>query len=229
MPPLMHRERRVANAVITDPARHTVMDARGAVRSVQAADITLPAAELEALWSPMHLERLAATYWRFLTRATLGLIQISYRQSERAVVLVTRPFVLLRFFPPEYEMAPDRGLVRWRIRDGVLVARPGRGGEGYLEIEVRRIPTDDPARARAHVEVAVANFYPAIALSIARWVYAATQSRIHVLITHAFLRSLARLDLARSHVGRFATRGPARAGPRGQPCGAEPAQPLAAQ
>ena len=39
---------------------------------------------------------------------------------------------------------------------------------------------------------------------IGRRFYMATQSRIHVLVTHAFLRSLARLDLAESRVGRFA-------------------------
>ena len=50
----------------------------------------------------------------------------------------------------------------------------------------------------------MANFYPAIAFRIGRWVYANTQSRIHVIVTHAFLRSLARLDLAESVVGRFA-------------------------
>ena len=33
--------------------------------------------------------------------------------------------------------------------------------------------------------------------------YKLTQSRLHVLITHGFLRSLARLDLAESRVGRF--------------------------
>ena len=31
-----------------------------------------------------------------------------------------------------------------------------------------------------------------------------TQSAVHVLVTHAFLRSLAKLDLARSKVGQFA-------------------------
>ena len=46
--------------------------------------------------------------------------------------------------------------------------------------------------ARVHVEVEVANFYPALASSIARWLYSATQSRIHVIVTHGFLRSLAR-------------------------------------
>jgi hypothetical protein len=56
-----------------------------------------------------------------------------------------------------------------------------------------------------HVEVEVANFYPTIASSLSRWLYANTQSRIHVLVTHGFLRSLARLDLAPSKVGRFAT------------------------
>jgi hypothetical protein len=35
-------------------------------------------------------------------------------------------------------------------------------------------------------------------------VYEATQSSIHVLVTHAFLRSLATLDLADSRVGRLA-------------------------
>ena len=52
--------------------------------------------------------------------------------------------------------------------------------------------------------VEVANFYPMIATTFSRPVYRMTQSFIHVLVTHAFLRSLARLDLARSRTGRFA-------------------------
>ena len=63
----------VARAVLVSPEDHTTMDARGAVRSVQAADLTLPAAALQEIWSPMYLERLARTYWRFLSRCTLGL------------------------------------------------------------------------------------------------------------------------------------------------------------
>ena len=50
----------------------------------------------------------------------------------------------------------------------------------------------------------MANFYPAIASRISQWAYANTQSRIHVLACHAFLRSLVKHDLARSRVGRFA-------------------------
>ena len=50
----------------------------------------------------------------------------------------------------------------------------------------------------------MANFYPSIASRLSRRLYNATQSRIHVVISRAFLRSLARMDLAESRVGRFA-------------------------
>ena len=67
---------------------------------------------------------------------------------------------------------------------------------------------DPPARLRIVVEVA--NFYPAIALALSRRLYDATQSRIHVLVTRAFLRSLVRGSrergvpkLAVSKVGRL--------------------------
>jgi hypothetical protein len=53
------------------------------------------------------------------------------------------------------------------------------------------------------VEVEVANFYPTIASRLSRFVSTQTQSRIHVVLTHGFLRSLARLDLEESVVGRF--------------------------
>jgi len=202
---LLNRSKRIARAVLVDPDEHTTMDERGAVRSVQAADLTLPLQALEEMWTPAHLERLARTYWRFLSRWTLGLIQVKYDEDERAVVLLTRPFVLLRFKAPEYEVDATRGIVRWRIASGVLVSRRGQDRDGYLQIDVRRCEPVDRNTARVHVEVEVANFYPALASAIARWFYKATQSRIHVIVTHGFLRSLARLDLAESKVGRYAT------------------------
>jgi len=230
------RERAVANATIRDPEQHTVMDEKGAVRSIQAADVTMPSSELDSIWSAMHLERLARTYWKYLSRVTLGLIRVSYTQSERAVVLLTRPFVLLRFYAPEYELTADRGIVKWRIRDGILVDKPGRGGDGYLELDVRRCPCDEPDRGKVHVEVEIANFYPAIATWIARWFYQQTQSRIHVLVTHGFLRSLARLELEESAVGRFAVAEPSSGGatpepgeelpsPQSRPLGADHGEP----
>ena len=159
------RQRYVADAVIRDPARPTVFDEHGAVRSVQAAELRMPEPELDAIWSPMHLERLARTYWKYLSRVSLGLIRVEYTASERRVVLLRSPFVLLRFGAPEYDISEGRGIVRWRIRDGVLVARRDRG---YLEIDVRRMEADKPGFAQAYVEVEVANFYPAIATWVAR-------------------------------------------------------------
>lgn len=197
------RRAKVVRSVVTQPEDDTTMNAQGAVRSVQAADLIMPPHEADALWSPRQLENLARTYWRFLTRVTLGLIRVKYTEGERFVCLLFRPIVLLRFRAPEYEMNDTRGIVRWRIERGVLVSRRGRG-DGFLEIDVQRCKRAPSGEARIHVEVEVANFYPAIASRLGRWIYTNTQSRIHVLVTYGFLRSLGRLDLAQSRVGRFA-------------------------
>jgi hypothetical protein len=177
-------------------------DSTGAVRSVQSAVVTLASAELERMWTAESLERLARTYWRFLSRVTLGLIQVRYSEHGRSIVLVLPALKLLTFRAPEYEMDRVHGLVRWRIARGLLVARRGRDGGGYLQIEVRRDPAEQGGQAHLHVTIEVANFYPSIS-GLSRRVYDATQSRIHVVVTNRFLRSLARLELAESRVGRF--------------------------
>ena len=133
-------ERRIANAVIADPEEHTVMDEAGAVRSVQAANVEMPEDELLALWQPVNLERLARTYWKYLSRVTLGIIRVTYTEQERLVVVIGRPLVLLRFHAPEYDMGDERGIVQWKIQDGLLVSQRN---EGFLEIDVRA----DRARA----------------------------------------------------------------------------------
>jgi hypothetical protein len=195
---------RVLPATISNLVDETSVDPQtGSVRSVQRAEVLIERERLAEIWTPMYLERLARTYWRFLTRVTLGLIRVAYSETGRDIVLLTEPLRLLTFAAPEYEMDATRGLVRWRIARGLLVARRGRDGAGYLQIEVRRFPGDDALRERLDVEVAVVNFYPAIASGISLRVYNATQSRIHVIVTYSFLRSLARLDLAESRVGRF--------------------------
>jgi hypothetical protein len=198
------RSRRPAKAQIVELASSTSFDRdSGAVRSVQKADLLLERSALEGIWTPAYLERLARTYWRFLSHVTLGLVRVRYTESERSVVLVARALKLLSFYAPEYEMSPTRGLVRWRIARGLLVSRQGHDGRGYLQIEVCRYLGAEPSLTRLHVEVAVANFYPSIASGLSLRLYNATQSRVHVIVTYGFLRSLARLDLAESRVGRY--------------------------
>jgi hypothetical protein len=128
---------------------------------------------------------------------------VVYGHGERSVVLLARPLTLLRFEAPDYLIEANHGKVTWRINDGLLVARRGRRA-GYLALGVRRVDTEEQSsRVSVLIEVEVANFYPAIATAFSTPVYEATQSSIHVLVTHAFLRSLADLDLARSRVGRL--------------------------
>jgi hypothetical protein len=195
--------RSIAGVIVRDPTDDTRIDADGAVRSVQGADIVLPAELFGELWSVETLERLARTYWSFLSHVTLGLIRVYYTDRERYVCLLFKPFKLLTFQAPEYETDADRGIVRWRIEKGLLVATPGRGGDGYLEIDVRRLDCDEPGQERINVEVEVANFYPAVASRLGRFLYTNTQSRIHVIVTHGFLRRLARRDLDESVTGRY--------------------------
>jgi hypothetical protein len=184
-----------ARTVIASPRRSSVVARDGAVRSVQSAELMASPAILDRLWSPTNLENLARTYWAFLTKVTLGFVRVRYSDKDRAVVFLARPFTLLRFEPPDYVLEPEHGNVRWRIRDGLLVARGGRGC-GFLALDVSRL---GPAKLK--IEVEVANFYPAIAAGFSTPVYEATQSSIHVLVTHAFLRSLATLELEESKVG----------------------------
>jgi hypothetical protein len=175
----------------------------GAVDSVQEAIVRLPARALEELWRPEYLERLARAYWRYLSRVSLGLIRVAYADDSRTVVLLSRRLPLLRFGAPEYETEPAGGSVTWRIERGLLVAREGRG-RGFLRISVRRRePPGD-----LHLSVEVRNFYPWLRgrgrfARFGAWLYGQTQVRIHRHLTFGFLRSLARLDLPPSRIGKL--------------------------
>ena len=175
----------------------------GAVTSKQVAEVTLPRAALDELWTPEYLERLARTYWRFLTRLFLGLLRVVYLPDARLIVFLTRPFVLLRFHAPEYEVESDKGTVTWRIAKGLLVAPNGRG-KGFLRLTVSR-KEERGDEAIVEVSSEVANFYPIIQgwgrfARFGRHLYRVTQLKLHVIVTNSFLRSLARLDLPRSRV-----------------------------
>ena len=195
-----HKRARARVTLVHEPQSHG-SEERGATGSRQVAEVTLPKAELEKLWSPEHLEALARTYWSFLSRFSLGLIRVLYSEDSRDVVFLRRPFVLLRFHKPEYDFNRDGGTVSWPINRGVLVARRGRG-RGYLRLSVHRKPVQDGAGyVTVVISSEVVNFYPAIATRVGRWLYEQTQLRIHVIVTHAFLRSLANLELEPSRVG----------------------------
>ena len=198
------RERRVAEAVIRDPEEHTVMDKDGAVRSIQAAYVTSRTERARAaLDARRNLERLARTYWKYLSRVTLGLIRVTYTEDERAVVLLFRPFVLLRFHAPEYEFSPaTAGSCAGGSRTGCSSRRAGaaaaatwRSTSAGCRRERRR------ATARVHVEVEVANFYPAIAT----WLTALgllAHAVAHPRDRHPRLPALARAARARGVGGR---------------------------
>jgi hypothetical protein len=198
---LIERERRALGRVTIVDVPQSGYSEDGALGSRQMAEVTVPRAELEKIWRPEYLERLARTYWSFLSRFSLGLIRVLYSEDSRDVVFLRRPFVLLRFHKPEYEFNSDGGTVTWPINRGVLVARRGRG-RGFLRLSVHRKPAEDGAdEVTVVVSSEVVNFYPTLATRLSRWFYEQTQLRIHVLVTHAFLRSLANLELEPSRVG----------------------------
>jgi hypothetical protein len=180
--------------VLPDPERSPVtLD--GPLDSVQSAVISMASAEIEELWRPERLERLARSYWRHLNRISLRALRVEYGEHSRSVMLF-RKIELLRFREPRYESGEDFGRVTWPIEKGVLVARRGRD-QGELAIEIER--AEDPGSAT--VSARVSNFYPWLRGSgflaqLGRFIYAQTQLRIHVFVTKRFLRSLARLDLS---------------------------------
>ncbi len=205
----------------TTPARVRLVHAEeservsetGAVSSVQEAEVTMPRERFDQLWKPENLERLARSYWRWLSYVTLGLIRVVYTEDSRTAVLLSRHLPLLSFHAPRYDTEPGLGCVTWPIERGLLVAREGRDGNGFLRIraERRAAPGDDPgALETVDVRVEVRNFYPWLRGSgrfarFGAWLYGQTQLRIHVLVCNGFLRSLARLQLPPSRVGALAS------------------------
>jgi hypothetical protein len=203
------RDAVIPGAEIGELDDETSTDAKtGAVTSRQAGDIMLPARALQGLWDPEHLERVARTYWTTLQRFTLGLLHVHYTPRERSIVFLVPQLPLLTFKAPEYEMDACHGIVRWRIKKGLLVSKRGTDGDGYLEIDIRRHDDQEGDKVRLRVGVEVANYYPRLG-GLSRRLYSATQSRIHVISCNYFLRRLVRRDLSSSKVGHFA--GPASA------------------
>ena len=177
----------------------------GAAQSVQEAEVLMPRLQLERLWRPESLERLARSYWGFLARTFFGLIRVVHVEDSPTVVLLFRRFPLLRFRAPEYETEERRGRATWWIERGLLVAKRGRG-RGFLRLGAERLERETGADAAAVlVSVEVRNFYPWLRgrgrfARFGTWLYSQTQLRIHVLVCNAFLRSLTRPELVQQPV-----------------------------
>ena len=178
------------------------MDASGAVRSIQAANVDMPEDELLALWKPIEpraarphllevpLPRDARDHPRHLHRG--GARRRGDRPPARAAALPRARVRHLR--RPRDRAVADPG------RPARLQAQRGLPGDRR---QARWSPTARATRActsRSRSRTST----PRSSTCVARWVYVNTQSRIHVLVTHGFLRSLARLQLEESAVGRFA-------------------------
>ncbi len=184
---------------IADPDGPPTLDAAGRARSIQAAELTLRPTTFEAIFSPGGLDLVGRAYWRFLTRITLGLVRVIRTPDAELVVLLARPAVLLAFGRPDHVLESDRRLITWQIRGGLLAVRqPGRDpdGAGLLRIEIRPLDRQPSGRPAIRVEVSVVGFRPAIARLFGPTVYARTQARVHVFVTHGFMRSLARARLS---------------------------------
>ena len=194
----------------------------GSVTTRQEAEVTVPRSTLEKLWTPENLENLARSYWAFLSRISRGILGIRYGENSREIVAFRR-IVLLRFHKPDYDMSAECGCVTWRIHKGFLVA-PGGRDKGHLKICVTRPPDvngDDEVTVNVSSEVGA--FVPMLTFPglrklsfLGRWIYRQTQLRVHVIVTHAFLRSLGNLELEPSRVGSL------RLSPPGQPTQREP-------
>jgi hypothetical protein len=189
----------------------------GSVTTRQEADLTIPRETLEELWTAENLENLARTYWAFLARMSLGTLKVRYGEDSREIVAFGR-IVLLRFHRPEYETGANRGCVTWRINRGFLVA-PGGRDKGHLQICVERPDeVNGSDEVTVHVSSEVGAFVPMLSFpglrslsGVGRWIYRQTQLRMHVIVTHAFLKSLGNLELETSQVGSL------RLSPPGQP------------
>ncbi|HLL86730.1 MAG TPA: hypothetical protein VK387_05425, partial [Thermoleophilaceae bacterium] len=59
---LLQRRRRARGRVKVIETRNRDVSAEGGVETVQCAEIVLPREELDRVWSPEYLERLARTY-----------------------------------------------------------------------------------------------------------------------------------------------------------------------
>ena len=147
---LLTRRRQIGDAIIERIADDTVVDPETA-RSAPCSrgDVVLPE---EVLEEPLDADVPRAPGPHLLALPDALHAGPHARQVHRARalrLLLFRPFELLAFRAPEYEMDDTRGIVRWRI-DARRARRPAGPGRGRLPGDRRPAPAQSrPTGARA--------------------------------------------------------------------------------
>ncbi len=153
------------------------IDAAGRVLSVQS--LQRPLAQSP---TPADAAEAGRRYWAFLRRLGLGLLIVKPR-SDGGVDVGVPGLVLLAFGAPAIEEHEGGYAVRYRILEGALVQRSGRG-QGFLLVGL----------GSHRVTLAVDGYYAALVgprrHPVRVGFYLATQSAIHVAVARGFLRSL---------------------------------------
>jgi hypothetical protein len=175
---------------------------RGPVGSVHEAELLVAPEAVERLLARGFLKQVAAEYWRFLGRISLGLLRVRREPDHQSLVLLLTQAVLLRFRAPRYTEGPGWAEVAWQIDRGLLVARAGRG-RGSLRIRVERGPLEGrtPGEARLLMRMEVTGYHPRCRgdgrfAPLGAWIYGHTQAQIHRLVLRGFMRSLAGLEFS---------------------------------
>ena len=172
-----------SGAVLVSSSEETLLQPGCAVRSLQHAELTVPAGALERYWSAGGLACLARTYWSPIRRRFRRVLRLIGGENGPRLVLAFAPLTLIRFGPPRLALGVDVAEVCWPIRGGILVLGDPAG---TLRIEARKGRTAEPTeRALLRLTVAVEDFSPRLRgrgrfLPVGTRLYRSTQLRIHL-------------------------------------------------
>jgi hypothetical protein len=174
----------------------TLLEPGQAVRSLQSAELVVPADALEQCWSDAGVSCLARNYWLPLARRTLHLLRLIRSARGARLVLGVAPFALIRFGSPRTMLGREVAEVSWPITGGPLVSS-ATASRGTLRITARREDLAVSGETALTVTVLVEGFQPRLRGTghlprIRTALYRNTQLRIHAWQSRAFFSALSR-------------------------------------
>ena len=153
------------------------------VRSVQCLELPDVPGAFEVWGSAHNLEYLLHKYFAVAARSVWPLVSVRW-QARRATLLTGRLIPLIVMGPASVESTAERRAISVTVEGGILV-KVASDARLTLSLE-RRQPL-----VRAKVELV--GYYPRFGhRAFVRWVYAASQARLHVWVGRRFLRQLRR-------------------------------------